>query len=154
MEVLSGVASGMAVASLSIQLVQSIGAIKTFTRNVKDAPKELERLLDLLERLQALLQDVRDVMERQSSLQEQHFPAPSMTIFKCLQSCEKTLQPLCDLMETFESSKPQTSPAVARLKSGVKIGLKAKDIAGFEARIEREINYLHAALGINSHAIL
>jgi hypothetical protein len=54
----------MAVASLSIQLVQSIGAIKTFIRNVKGAPEELERLVDLLERLAALLEDVRDVMER------------------------------------------------------------------------------------------
>jgi hypothetical protein len=77
--------------SLSIQLVQSIGIIKTFIRNVKDAPKELERLVDLLERLEALLSDVRDVMERQSSLQGLHLPAPSMTIFKCLKGCEETV---------------------------------------------------------------
>jgi hypothetical protein len=51
MEALSGVASGVAIASLSTQLVQSIGTIKTFIRNVKDAPKELDRLVDLLGRL-------------------------------------------------------------------------------------------------------
>jgi len=91
MEALSGVASGMAVASLSIQLVQSIGTIKAFIRDVRGAPKELERLAELLDRLNALLEDTRNVMEWQTSLQGQHFPAPSMTIFNCLKSCETSL---------------------------------------------------------------
>lgn len=154
MEALSGVASGIAVASLAIQLVQSVGTIKTFIRNVKDAPKELERLVELLERLGALLEDVRDVMERQSSLQGQHFPAPSMTIFKCLQSCEKTLQPLHNTVDKFNTSQPQVGSMMAKLKNEVKLGLKAKNIADFETRIDQEINYLHAALGMNSTSIL
>ncbi|CAO2647786.1 Nn.00g087080.m01.CDS01 [Neocucurbitaria sp. VM-36] len=154
MEALSGAASGIAVVSLSIQLVQSVGTIKTFIRNVKDAPKEFERLVELLERLSALLEDVCAVLERQSSLQGQHFPAPSMTIFKCLQGCEKTLQPLQNIVEKFDNSQPHTASVIARFKNEVKLGLKAKDIAGFEMRIEQEINYLHAALGMNSTAIL
>jgi hypothetical protein len=62
MEALSGVASGMAVASLSIQLVQLIGTIKAFIRDVRGAPEELERLAELLDRLNALLEDTRDAM--------------------------------------------------------------------------------------------
>ena len=154
MEALSGVASGMAVASLSIQLIESIVKIKTFVRNVKDAPKELERLVELLERLGALLEDVRNLMERQSSLQGQHFPAPSMTVFKCLQSCEQTLQPLHNIVEKLDASQPQVHSMMAKLKHDVKLGLKAKDIAAFEMRIDQEINYLHAALGMNSTTIL
>jgi hypothetical protein len=111
-------------------------------------------LVDLLERLEALLSDVRDVMERQSSLQGLHFPAPSMTIFKYLKGCEVTLQPLSNTIKKLESSTSRVSPAVASLKSGIRSGLKAKEIAGFETRIEREINYLQAALGTNTTAIL
>jgi DNA repair exonuclease SbcCD ATPase subunit len=154
MEVLSGVASGMAVASLSIQLVDSISTIKTFIHNVKDAPKELERLVDLLERLEALLEDVRALMERQTSLQAQHFPKPSMTIFKCLKSSEKTLEPLQAIVERCTPSKSKTGGGIDKLKSGLKISLKAKDIKDLEARIEREINFLHASLGANCGAIL
>lgn len=144
----------MAVASLSLQLLQSISEVKTFLRNVRDAPKELERLADLLERLEGILQDVRDIMERQSSLQGQHFPTPSMTIFKCLKSCEKTLQALQDIVKKVAALYAQDRSAIARLKDDVKLEFKAKDIAAFETRIEREINYLYATMGSNSASIL
>jgi hypothetical protein len=154
MEVLAGVASGMAVVSLSIQLIDSIGKIKTFAHNVKDASKELERLVDLLERLEAMLEDVRKLMERQSSLQAHHFPMPSNTILRCLKSCEKTLQPLHAIIEKYAVPKPHGSTGVTRFKNGLRIGLKVKDIDGFETSIEREINFLHNTLGANSSAIL
>lgn len=154
MDGLSGVASGIVVVSLALQLIQSVGTIKTFVRNVKDALKELERLVELLERLGALLEDVRAVMERQSSLQGQHFPAPSMTIFQCLQGCERTLQPLQEIVEKYSKPQTQSASVMAKFKSEIKLGFKAKDIASFETRVEQEINYLHAALGINQTTIL
>jgi hypothetical protein len=76
-----------------------------------------------------------------------------MTIFMYLQSCEKTLQPLNDLVEKMGSSTLRFGPAVASLKIGIKVGLKAKDIADFESRIERDINNLHATLGTHTTAI-
>ena len=154
MEALAAAASGMAVASLSIQLIDSIGKIKTFIRNVKEASKELERLGDLLDRLCTVIEDVRDLMERQASLQGQHFPTPSSAISKCLQSCEKTIQPLCDLVERFKTSAPRTGSSFSKLKGDVKLSFRAKDIAEYETKIEREIGYLHATLGTNSTAIL
>jgi hypothetical protein len=114
----------------------------------------LDHLVDLLERLEALLKNVRDVMERQSSLQEMHFPAPSMTVFKCLQSCGETLKPLPEIAKRSQSSQQPDRPAVARLVGAVKLGFKAKNIADFEMRIDRDINYLHATLGTNINAIL
>lgn len=61
MEPLSGVASGMAVVSLSLQLIQSVDKIRTFIGNVKGAAKELERLAGLLCRLAAILEDTRNL---------------------------------------------------------------------------------------------
>ncbi|KAH9871944.1 hypothetical protein J1614_006203 [Plenodomus biglobosus] len=151
---MEGVASGMAVASLSLQLVDSIIKIKNFLRHVKDAPKELERLIDLLERLEALLEDVRSLIERQTSLHAQHFPLPSNTINHCLRSCEKTLQPLHELVKSCSTPAAQESSGLARLKRDIKLGLKAKDIVGFETRVEHETGYLQAALGTNTTSIL
>jgi hypothetical protein len=154
MDGLSGVASGMAVVSLSIQLVETVGKIRAFIRNVKDAPKEIERLVGLLEKLEMLLSDVRDIMDRQALLQGQHFPTPSATILHCLQSCEQTLQPLHDIIERSQLPKTPHHSAMAKLKNGIAFGFKTKDIATWEARIEREVNYLHTALGSNSNTLL
>ena len=152
MEALSGVASGMAVVSLSIQLIESVATIKTFIRNVKESPKELERLVDLLERLEGLLEDIRDLLERQSP-KGQYLPMPSMMIFRNLQSCEKTLQPLNEMVKKLGTSTPLAGTGMARLKGGLKVAFKTKDIADLEARIEREITFLHTSLGINQSDI-
>ncbi|KAH7552477.1 hypothetical protein BM1_08428 [Bipolaris maydis] len=154
MEALSGVASGMAVASLSIQLIDSIATIKTFIRNVRDAQQELERLVDLLERLEALLEDVRALMERQTLLQAEHFPIPSMTISKCLKSCEKMLEPFHAMVDKYTPATVKVGTRMDKLKTGLRFSLKAKDVKDFETRIEREIGFLHASLGANCGAIL
>jgi heme exporter protein D len=151
---MEAVASGMAVASLSIQLIQSVGTTKAFIRDVKGASKELERLAELLDRLNALLEDVRAVMERQTSLQGQHFPAPSMTIFDCLKSCEASLRVLQGVVEKYKRDAAENTSRMTKLKDDIRFGFRAKDIVGFETRIQRDINYLHAALGLNSANIL
>ncbi|EAT84604.2 hypothetical protein SNOG_08328 [Parastagonospora nodorum SN15] len=154
MEVLSVAASGMAVASLSLQLLHTIGTIKSFIRDVKGASKELGRLAALLDQLFALLDNVRDVMERQTSLQGQHFPVPASMIFEALKSCEKSLEPLFAIVEKHKKSQVGSVPAVVKWKDYIKFGFKTKDIAEFESRIQREIDYLHTALTVNSTSIL
>jgi hypothetical protein len=154
MEALSAVASGMAVASLSIQLLQSVGTIKSFIRDVKGASKELERLETLLDRLNALLEDVHDVMERQTSLQGQHFPAPSQMIFDALKSCEGSLEALQSVIVKYKRTSNGNTSTVKKLKDDIKFSFKAKEIAEFEVRMQHEIDHLHAALGLNSTKIL
>ena len=73
MEVAGGV---VGIVSLSLQLIETIDKIKTFVSDVKDAPKELIRLGDLLDRLEALIQDIHTAMENQKSLLGQQIPAP------------------------------------------------------------------------------
>jgi hypothetical protein len=116
MEALSGFASGIAIVSLSLQLIQTTRVIKTFAQNVKDAPKELERLVASLGRLEALLEAVCTMVEQQSSLQGQHFPAPSKTISNSLESCKKSLQPLLDIVAKFAAPQSQLGPSMAKLK--------------------------------------
>lgn len=61
--------SGIAVASLAIQLLASTNTIRSFIRDVKDAPQELVRVANSLDRLSALFQDVVDLLEQQTLLQ-------------------------------------------------------------------------------------
>lgn len=154
MEVLSGVASGMAVASLSLQLIESIGKIQTFIKSIRGASKELDRLEFLLNRLEVLLQDVRDVVGRQASLQSQHFPAPSMTMISCVKACEDSLAALQRLINKFATRKKSSASILAQMKNDMKFGLMIKDVTSFELRIQRDIDLLHTALSVNSTAIL
>jgi hypothetical protein len=148
MEALSGVASGMAVVSLTVQLLQSTNAIKTFVRDVKGASKELERLAELLERLGTVLTDVRDVIERQVSLQ--HCPLPSQAMFDCLKSCEISLGSLEEIKKKYEIRRGASASAMRKLRDDIRFGLKLQDITSLEARIQRDINSLNTALGTNA----
>jgi hypothetical protein len=148
MEALSGVASGMAVVSLTVQLMQSTNTIKTFIRDVKGASKELERLSELLDCLSALLTDVHDVMERQTSLK--HCPLPPQTIFDCLKGCKGSLGLLEDIARKYERKQSGSASAMRKLKDDIRFGFKTQDITGIEARIQRDINGLDTALGTNA----
>jgi DNA repair exonuclease SbcCD ATPase subunit len=154
MEALAGVASGRAVTSLTIQLVDSISKIKTFVDNVKDAPKELKRLVEKLQLLSALLEEVRKILEAQASGQEQHFPPASTVLSQGLQRCEKSIQLLKDIVGRFRMPQSQLGSTVAKLKSEVKLGFKVKEIATVETRIQQDIDYLHMCLTMNSTVIL
>lgn len=155
MEALSGAASGIAVVSLALQLVQSIVAIRAFIKDVKDAPKELERLVDKLEQLEALLDEARKILEQRSSLQGLPFPAPSLVIFNCLKGCEKSLQPLVDIVTKFTTpSSSHIGSTAAKLKREIKLGIKVKEIATFETRIQQDIDLLSTTLVMNTNTIL
>jgi hypothetical protein len=154
MEVLAGVSSGMAVASLSLQLIDTIKRINTFVHNIKDAPKELSRLEGLLERLDALLQDIQAAVVQQTSLLGHQMPAPSASIYHGLQACEKSLEPLLELVKKHQDTRAQGNSTIARLKSDIRLGLKTKDIAEYEVRIQQDIDYLHTALSTNMMNIM
>jgi hypothetical protein len=142
-------ASAVGIVSLSLQLIETINKIRTFVRDVKDAPKELLRLGDLLGRLGALIQDIRTSMENQKSLLGQQIPAPSLSIFQSLKACEKSLEPLLELVKKCQDSRVSGNSTMAKLKSDIRLGMKTKDILEFETRIQHEINYLQVALLMN-----
>jgi hypothetical protein len=142
-------ASAVGIVSLSLQLIETIKKIKNFIRDVKDAPKELSRLEDLLERLGALIQDIRAAMEKQKSLPGQHVPAPSASVFHGLKACEKSLEPLLEIVNKYEDSRVRRNSAMARLKRDIQLGLMTKNILEFETRLQHEMNYLQNALLTN-----
>ncbi|KAH3911891.1 hypothetical protein HBI56_137790 [Parastagonospora nodorum] len=152
MDPFSTAASGVAFASLLVRLLQSVGTVKTLVRDFKGASKELERLDELLERLCALLQDVDIIIGHQKSLP--HFPLPSDTLFACLKSCETSLEKLEDITTRYNKRWNEEASALERVKGDFRLALRTQDIAMIEARIQRDVNNLHAALGINTTNIL
>lgn len=86
-------ASGIAVASIAIQLLESTNRIRSFLRTVENAPQDLQRIANLLDRLSTLLGEVQDLLDMQASIQDQVFPT-SGAIETFLQTCKESLAPL------------------------------------------------------------
>lgn len=146
MEPLSAVASGMAVVSLSLQLVQSTKAITTFLRDIKQAPTELTRLTESLERFTGILEDVHQILEEQESKVK---ISPPASMFKSLNACKTHLRPLKDIVDRYATSSHGYSSKRSRLWKDLKLGLKAKEISVFEDKIERDMVALNIAMSTN-----
>jgi hypothetical protein len=148
MEILSGAASGMAVGSLALQLLQSTDTIKTFISQVKDASKELKRLVDLLVDLSELLDQVRTLVEHQTSLQD--CPLPCQPIFDALKACESSLAALEQVVAKYKRKHATKRPGpIDRLGHDIKFAFKANQIITLEDRLQRAVTNLNLAIGLN-----
>lgn len=145
MDPLSTAASGIAVVSLALQLIQSVDNINTCIRKVKDAPKELTRLTERLERLGALLTDVDHLIQQRAAVQA-HTAPPSETISCCLRSCQEILAPLKTIVDDFTKLQARSRSTASRIKSDIRFSMKTRDITSIEARIQDEISSLTTAV--------
>lgn len=146
-------ASGIAVASLALQLIQTADTIKTFIRDVKGAPAELQRVSQTLDALRATLEDVRSVIEFQSSRLGQHVPPPSSALVASLHRCENHLKPLKKIVNEYGPilQSPSQRP---RKWDKIKFNFKTKeDIIAFEKRIKETMSIINVGLTTNNTLI-
>ena len=143
-------ASGIAVASIAIQLLNSTNTIRTFIRDVKNASQELLRVASLLDRLGGILQIIVDLLDQQALLNDQLFPVPD-TIHGCLRRCKESIVPLQEIVDRYPSY--QTSNRLRRLQADVRAALKAGDVRSLEIRLQQEIEILSLALVANGTKI-
>ena len=143
-------ASGIAVASIAIQLLNSTNTIRTFIRDVKNASQELLRVASLLDRLGGILQIIVDLLDQQALLNDQLFPVPD-SIHGCLRRCEESIVPLQKIVDRYSSS--QTSNRLRRLQADVRAALKTGDVRSLEIQLQQEIEILSLALVANGTKI-
>jgi hypothetical protein len=148
MDGLSAVASGIAVVSLTIQLVDSVREMRRFFRDVSDAPKELRRLIDLLEQLELILENVGALVQRQ---QQDAVPTEldvSGSILRAINMCQSKLEMLEDVVEAAKKTMAATNKA-ARTFGSFKLACKKKDIEEFESQLHDAVNLLQLAMTTN-----
>jgi hypothetical protein len=143
-------ASGIAVASIAIQLLNSTNTIRTFICGVKNASQELLRVSSLLDRLGGIFQIVVDLLDQQALLTDQLISVPD-SIYRCLQRCEESIVPVQEIVDRYSSS--QTSNRLRRLQAEVRAALKAGDVRSLEIRLQQEIEILSLALVTNGTRI-
>ncbi|KAE9365956.1 hypothetical protein N431DRAFT_385949 [Stipitochalara longipes BDJ] len=134
MDGLSAAASGIAVVSLAIQLVDSVREIRRFLRDVSEAPKELKRLIDLLEQLELILENIAALVDRQKQGAAQTDIDLSGSILRAMETCESKLKMLEDVTRTFGSFR---------------LACKKRDIEDFERQLHDAISMLNLAMTTN-----
>jgi conjugal transfer/entry exclusion protein len=148
MDGLSAAASGIAVVSLAIQLVDSVREIRQFLRNISEAPKELRRLVDLLEQLELILENIGALVERQQKHSAETDIDVSGSVLRAMKTCESKLKMLEDVVAVAKKTANASNKAT-RTFASFKLACKKKDIEGFESQLHDAISLLNLTMTTN-----
>ncbi|KAI9699769.1 MAG: hypothetical protein M1836_002804 [Candelina mexicana] len=119
MDGLSSAASGIAVASLSIQLAENIKKLYEFWESIKDAPDDVRDCVGDLKLLSAAL-DIH---------------GPNTTVTEIIKSCVGNVSTLLGIVESFEGGFASRKPRV-RKWSAFKAALKMEKIRKFRVALQ------------------
>ncbi|KAF4611370.1 hypothetical protein G7Y89_g15643 [Cudoniella acicularis] len=142
MDPLSGVASVFAVVSLAIQLVDSIREIKGFLHKVTDAPKELEKLVSLLDQLELIVNNVRELLVAQQQLGNGLNASICANVENALKNCEANVARFHRVIQPAKIAFTSGSRAKRSLAS-LKQAWKKKDFEEFEDQLRGSLNILN-----------
>lgn len=150
MDGLSAAASGIAVVSLAIQLVESVREMRRFLRSVSEAPEELKRLLDLLEQLELILEQVGMLVQQQQEGNARLEASGVMaSVMRAINTCESKLAMLEGVVEVTKQSSAKSS-RVTKTMGSFRLACKKKDIR----EIEQQLHDAVALLGLSMMANL
>ena len=137
MDGLSAAASGMAVASLAIQLVDSVRKIRRFFRTLKGAPEELHRLLDLLEHMELMLENIGKLVDPDRDI--------SPSVLKAIQTCETALNKLDVLIQKVKRNSAAQTP-LKRSLGFFRLACKKQEVEEIEKQLDRAVSNLNMVM--------
>lgn len=124
-ETLGIVAGAFGIASLSIQLAESVQKVKSFYENVKNAPP---RLANLIEEIEGVSECVKEL--------EHEYQSTSLVTSASLQRCIKSSREAVDYFETFAVGL-QSRTKKSRFTGGLRFALSQDDIERMLGKLER-----------------
>ncbi|KAI9719084.1 MAG: hypothetical protein M1812_003714 [Candelaria pacifica] len=126
MDGVSSAASGIAVASLAIQLAENVKKLYEFWQSVKDAPDDVRTCVGDLRLLSAALDNVAS----RESIQ-----GPNLIVTEILNNCVGKIKILSGIVESFEAGFASTKARV-RKWSAFKAALKIEKIRKFRIALQ------------------
>lgn len=143
-------ASGIAVVSLAVQLVGSIRDIRRFLGQVSGAPRELKRLINLLEQLELILQNIGMVVENQ----RKHNGTGdvdvdvSSSVLRAIEACESRVATVQEVVDSAKRSSISSNRTTRALGS-FKLACKKREIEDFESQLLNAISLLNLVMTTN-----
>jgi hypothetical protein len=148
MEGLGVAASGIAVVSLAVQLVGSIRDIRRFLGQVSGAPRELKRLINLLEQLELILQNIGMVVENQRKHNGTGDVDVSSSVLRAIEACESRVATVQEVVDSAKRSSISSNRTTRALGS-FKLACKKREIEDFESQLLNAISLLNLVMTTN-----
>jgi len=126
-EILAVVASGMSVASLSIQVASSVNKLKYFCDRVKDTPSEVHDTLDDIETLSIVIDEIEAIARSGGHLPESLYAALLRSARRCLEASNALRSIVSEIEAALQKHK---------LRGAVKGALKKTKLDEIRQRLE------------------
>ena len=147
MDGVSGAASVITVITLAIQLGQAVQKINKFLRNVDEAPKEVVRLIEMLDQLHGTLEHVKELLEQQSLVLR--LPGSPLFITRALEKCEKHIDEL-EILSAKVRSAFGHQRKLRRTWASMNFVVKKHDLEDIRCRLRDAKTDLQFAISSNS----
>ena len=132
------VASGFAVASLAIQLIESAQKMHNFWQTMEHATSEVERIKDHLTVLRSILGTILEICEKQPQI------SCGEAVLKSLEVCKSRMDRLANIVQDMALIKDAN--ASKRHWSTFKATVKKKTIQDIESCLKGDVMLLILAL--------
>ena len=140
-------ASAIAVMQLCFQIVDSVQRVRTFVRSVKEAPEELQGLIDRIDFLWQLLSKIKDLIERQRELSSHN---ASMTLIStALAPCLSSVKRLEDNVDQLRGGINHQS-TLQRKRRALRYVIRKDILRELSNNINENITNLQAVLMIEA----
>jgi hypothetical protein len=119
-DILAIAASGISIASLAIQLADSVQKLKSFCDNIKEAPMIIEHILADAEILSLVLEEIAARVCEQERFDSRNvsLPASMMKSLNLCQICVRTLHTVAQELEDDIAKRKDWGALKALLKKG------------------------------------
>ncbi|CZR68075.1 uncharacterized protein PAC_17974 [Phialocephala subalpina] len=141
-ELVGIIASGISIGNLVAQIGSSIATLKSYWDEIKDAPEEVNSLLEDIEDLHIILDDIKDDQNR-NPVSPLLLGSTSMAI--CLTHCRRAADQLKELVD--ELGADINAPGrFSRKHTALKVVLKRKKVERYKNKVERAVRLLNLSL--------
>lgn len=148
MDGLSAGASIIAIVSLAFQLLETVREVHSFLRKVSDAPKELMRLIDLLEQLELIIENISLLMERQRQHNVNADDKICTSVYKALRTCQTKLTILNGIVNKANVAS-DGKRKIAKSLGSFRLACKKKDVEEFETQLQHAVTILDLTMTMN-----
>jgi hypothetical protein len=136
-EILGVISSGVAVAQLASSVTTSIIALKGYFEQIKDAPIELQSLVEEIESVNLILSHIAADQSRTRLVD-------NLCMQRSLELCEKGVKELSESVEELRR-KVEGKSKFQRQVGKVKVMLKKEEIKGLKRRMKSAVRLLSLA---------
>lgn len=148
---MDGISIGSAVLSLTVQLISTTHNVLKFLREFQDSPEELRCTIEFLDQLGSILEDVRSLVEEQSS--GVHPLCSIASISNALQFCGKEIGLVEQCVEKFKGVLGGASPLRKRWAS-FKHVLNKGDMERLQDHLKDAGSVINTALVTNMNRLV